>query len=157
MISLFNRRQFCNLFASVPLIGWSFQRSNSNRLAQQGLINDLHHKRMMVICYDLESAMKIIPHMGLKQVQLNVPRGEYIPSPWSEVPTVTFFEARLGTSGPFNAHSAGAWREGHNCSLVLLQDSSKYGTFKVVKSRNTRHGEVLNVFTHKRTPALSNV
>lgn len=154
-MSLFNRRQFCNLFASVPFIGWSFQRSNSNRLAE--LVDNLHRKRMMIVYHDLQSAMKIIPHMKLKQIQLNVPRGEHIPLPWNEVPTVTFFEAIPGATDPFNAHSAGAWREGLNCNFVLLQDSSKYGTFKVVKSRNTRHGEILNVFTHKRIASLSNV
>lgn len=151
-----SRRSFLGFCGSIPLIGLPFQRLSKTRL--QEIVASAENPKIMVLFHDYESALQIVPHLGLRGVAISMYGTSQFVHPGT-VPSVCFYQSRPKAWGgdqldPINGD---AYREARLCHIILGQHSRKYGTFTVIKSRFTPHGEKLNVFTPKRKPAVSNV
>jgi len=154
MASHFNRRQFINFLSTIPFIGIPFHKTNKARLNQ--IIAQIGPEpRIMVLYHDFVSALDILKHIDhLTGISINMPGTSM--AILKGMKTITFHCNRPGATN-IDALCTEAWREAAMSHLIIIQDPYSYGTFKVIKSRYAQNGEILNVFTHKRKSAVSNV
>ena len=147
-----SRRTFLGFCGSLPLIGF---RIGQTRL--QEIVGKIDTPKIMVLYHDYESALQIVPHLGLRGVAISMYGTSQFVHPGT-VPSVCFYQSRPKAWGDaLDPVNGDAYREARLCHLILGQHPRKYGTFTVIKNRYDPHGEVLNVFTPKRRTTVSNV
>ena len=156
MMYPFNRRAFLNAVASIPFIGAIPRKYNRGRFRE--IFRGIGDRPMMVLYHDWPTAYTILNHLDTSDViglEISMPGSEILPKPNKKC--IAFQQNRPGATG-IDALSAGAHNYAKFCNLILVQDPCKYGTFTVLKSRYTKYGEILNVFTpEKPDSTISNV